>query len=463
MRLKVTVRHGHVNDGVRSYVESKFAKLGRRLHDETLVEVVLDRERNPKIADDHLVEAEVHMKGPNLHGREAAPDVRSGDRPARRQARAADRAPARQGRPRAAAARPGRRAAGAGPGRGDRAVAPRDARRLSRRSRAAAARPGASLGRGRHPRAAPAAGVGCAHDRRRAGGRRRRALVRRARRRPRSSSRRASGDARAACGRARDRRAVPGARRPARGSRLGGRRAADRDGRARSTIPAATRSSSPGTGRERTVRIDGAPTLAGVPELERLGSRRSRDVRRHGGPARRQHVGGGGGATLTDGAAQRSGPARQLTDCPSPRPSPSVGREQHRLPGLMGIVCSSVSAPVADAAGAHLRPLRVDDRPCAVVEHQRARRERRPGLRPRRDLCSAPARLAPPSASATAFTSPGSYSSVRSTAPVHERTTTRPSARAATTRLRAGPAPAASSRRGCRPSRGRAGVRRRST
>ena len=33
MRLKVTVRHGQVNDDVRSYVESKFAKLGRRLHD----------------------------------------------------------------------------------------------------------------------------------------------------------------------------------------------------------------------------------------------------------------------------------------------------------------------------------------------------------------------------------------------------------------------------------------------
>jgi hypothetical protein len=28
------------------------------------------------------------------------------------------------------------------------------------------------------------------------------------------------------------------------------------------------------TGGERTVRIDGSPTLAGVPELERLGSRR---------------------------------------------------------------------------------------------------------------------------------------------------------------------------------------------
>ncbi|HEX6725296.1 MAG TPA: ribosome-associated translation inhibitor RaiA [Gaiella sp.] len=72
MRLQVTVRRGHVSDDVRSYVEAKFAKLGRRLHESTLVEVVLDRERNPRIADDHVVEAELHVKGPNLHGREAA-------------------------------------------------------------------------------------------------------------------------------------------------------------------------------------------------------------------------------------------------------------------------------------------------------------------------------------------------------------------------------------------------------
>jgi putative sigma-54 modulation protein len=72
MRLNLTVRRGQVSDAARSYVEAKFVKLSRRLHDETLVEVVLDRERNPKIADDHVVEAEVHVKGPNLHGREAA-------------------------------------------------------------------------------------------------------------------------------------------------------------------------------------------------------------------------------------------------------------------------------------------------------------------------------------------------------------------------------------------------------
>jgi putative sigma-54 modulation protein len=73
MRLQVTVRHGSVNDAIRGYVEGKFRKLERRLHDATLIDVVLDRERNPKIVDDHTVEATIHLKGPNLHSKEAAP------------------------------------------------------------------------------------------------------------------------------------------------------------------------------------------------------------------------------------------------------------------------------------------------------------------------------------------------------------------------------------------------------
>lgn len=73
MRLQVTMRHGHVNDAVRSYVERKFDRLGRRLDDAVLVEVVLDREHNPKISDDHLVEAVIHLKGTNAIARESAP------------------------------------------------------------------------------------------------------------------------------------------------------------------------------------------------------------------------------------------------------------------------------------------------------------------------------------------------------------------------------------------------------
>jgi ribosome hibernation promoting factor len=72
MRLQLTVRHGQASDSVRRYVEAKFRKLERRLHEATLAEIVLDRERNPKIADNHIVEATLHVKGPNLHGRDAA-------------------------------------------------------------------------------------------------------------------------------------------------------------------------------------------------------------------------------------------------------------------------------------------------------------------------------------------------------------------------------------------------------
>ena len=57
------------------------SKLDRRLHDLTLVDVTLSQEHNPSIADDHVAEAVVHTKGPNIVARgvgttyEAAIDV----------------------------------------------------------------------------------------------------------------------------------------------------------------------------------------------------------------------------------------------------------------------------------------------------------------------------------------------------------------------------------------------------
>ena len=72
MRLQLTVRHGAIADHVRDQVERKLGKLERRLTGDELVEVVLDRERNPKIVADHVVEAEIHVKGANVLAREAA-------------------------------------------------------------------------------------------------------------------------------------------------------------------------------------------------------------------------------------------------------------------------------------------------------------------------------------------------------------------------------------------------------
>jgi putative sigma-54 modulation protein len=72
MRVLVKARHGHVNDSVREYAEEKLGKLARRVHDLTIVELTLSRERNPSIADDHVAEAIVHAKGPNIVVREHA-------------------------------------------------------------------------------------------------------------------------------------------------------------------------------------------------------------------------------------------------------------------------------------------------------------------------------------------------------------------------------------------------------
>lgn len=72
MQLKLTARHDHLSDEVRQYAETKLAKLDRRLHDLTLVEVTFSLEHNPSIADDHTVDAVVYTKGPSLVARESA-------------------------------------------------------------------------------------------------------------------------------------------------------------------------------------------------------------------------------------------------------------------------------------------------------------------------------------------------------------------------------------------------------
>jgi putative sigma-54 modulation protein len=72
MRLQVKAHGVALNETVRAYAEKRFAKLGRRLYDQTLVEVTLSREHNPSIRDDHSAEAVVYTKGPNLVAHERA-------------------------------------------------------------------------------------------------------------------------------------------------------------------------------------------------------------------------------------------------------------------------------------------------------------------------------------------------------------------------------------------------------
>lgn len=72
MRLQVKAHHGNLTESVRAYAEKRLAKLDRRLHDLTLVEITLSQEHNPSIANDHLAEAVVYTKGPTIVARESA-------------------------------------------------------------------------------------------------------------------------------------------------------------------------------------------------------------------------------------------------------------------------------------------------------------------------------------------------------------------------------------------------------
>ena len=72
MRLQVKAHKGHVSDTVRAYAEKRLAKLDRRLYEGPLVEVTLERLNNPSIRDDHVADAVVHTKGPNIVARESA-------------------------------------------------------------------------------------------------------------------------------------------------------------------------------------------------------------------------------------------------------------------------------------------------------------------------------------------------------------------------------------------------------
>jgi putative sigma-54 modulation protein len=72
MRLQVKAHHGHLSDSTRAYAEKRFAKLDKRLHDLTLVEVTLSQEHNPSISDDHSAEAIVYTKGPTIVAHEFA-------------------------------------------------------------------------------------------------------------------------------------------------------------------------------------------------------------------------------------------------------------------------------------------------------------------------------------------------------------------------------------------------------
>src|SRR5581483_7055326 len=75
VRIEVRGRNVAVTDEIRDHVEKRFARVGRQVSPLARLEVELSEERNPAIADRHVAEATLHLKGVTLRAREASPEM----------------------------------------------------------------------------------------------------------------------------------------------------------------------------------------------------------------------------------------------------------------------------------------------------------------------------------------------------------------------------------------------------
>ena len=70
MRLEVKGRNVEVNDAIREYAAEKLDRIEKQLPETTQIELELQLEKNPSIADDHIAEATLWTKGSTIRARE---------------------------------------------------------------------------------------------------------------------------------------------------------------------------------------------------------------------------------------------------------------------------------------------------------------------------------------------------------------------------------------------------------
>ncbi len=75
MQIEVKGRNWSVSEDLRQRVERRFDKVGRQVSPLARLDVELREERNPAIADSHVAEATLYLKGVTLRASDASPDM----------------------------------------------------------------------------------------------------------------------------------------------------------------------------------------------------------------------------------------------------------------------------------------------------------------------------------------------------------------------------------------------------
>jgi putative sigma-54 modulation protein len=75
MRIEVRGRNVEVDDELREHVVKRFRRVGKQVSELAMLDVTVWEERNPAIADSHVAEATLRLKGVTLHAKEASPEI----------------------------------------------------------------------------------------------------------------------------------------------------------------------------------------------------------------------------------------------------------------------------------------------------------------------------------------------------------------------------------------------------
>jgi putative sigma-54 modulation protein len=75
MQIAIKGRNVQVTEDIRTHAERRMSKIARQVSDLARLELELYEERNPRVADRHVAEATLYLKGITLRARDASPDV----------------------------------------------------------------------------------------------------------------------------------------------------------------------------------------------------------------------------------------------------------------------------------------------------------------------------------------------------------------------------------------------------
>ena len=75
MRIEIQGKNVELTEELREAVGQRFARVGKQVSEYAVLEVELHEEKNPRITDRMVAEANLGLKGVTLHASEASPDM----------------------------------------------------------------------------------------------------------------------------------------------------------------------------------------------------------------------------------------------------------------------------------------------------------------------------------------------------------------------------------------------------